>query len=399
MAIQEARVGTKKIESKYAQLGVDAGKASVRKAFAHHIDNEYPYAFINIISDPLRKGWVRTQHMDGDGSKFVQRLLIYKETGNSEILSGAVDDALQMNLGDIAASGFVSGPIMVTDVININGRNTPKNIIMEEIGQRFGELMDMYRNYGFDIRFLGGETADLTTQVQSIAFDVAVSAHAKKKDIIAGNVRSGDKIYGFASDGQAVWEDVPNSGIMSNGLTLGRVSTMWKGYEEKYPYLGIYQGRFKVGERAALPFDLVVSDALISPTRQWAILLKILLEELRQAGLYKDLHGISMNTGGGATKISHVGTGITYQKNMPDPPELFQFIKIESDESWEEMYRGFNCGVGLDVVGKGSLRFRDVLQKVSDKTHVKLFELGECKASYDGKNHVLLQTEQGKFEY
>ena len=388
-----------KKEGKYAQLGVDANKESVRKAFSQHIDNEFPYAFVNIIRDPLKRGWFRTQHMDGDGSRFVQRLLIYAETGDKSVLRGAVDDALQMNLGDIAASGFVFGPIMVTDVININGHSTPKNIIMEEVGQRFGELMDMYRSFGFDIRFLGGETADLTTQVKSIAFDVAVSAHAKRKDIIAGNIRPDDKIYGFASDGQASWEEVPNSGIMSNGLTLGRVSAMWKGYGEKYPHLGIYQGRFKVGERVAAPFDLVVSDALISPTRQWAILLKVLLEELQEAGAYKDLHGISMNTGGGATKISHVGNGITYQKEMPFPPELFYLLQIESGESWEEMYRDFNCGVGLDVVGKSSDRLRDALQKVSDKTQVQLFELGECAASSDGKNHVFLQTEQGDFEY
>ena len=116
-------------ESKYAALGVDAGKASVRKAFGHYVENDFPNAFVNIIRDPIKRGWVRTQHMDGDGSKFVQRLLIHAETGRSDVLGGVVDDALQMNLGDIATSGFVFGPIMVTDVININGRNIPKDLV------------------------------------------------------------------------------------------------------------------------------------------------------------------------------------------------------------------------------------------------------------------------------
>lgn len=386
-------------ESRYAQLGVDAGKESVRKAFERHIDNEFPYAFVNIIRDPIKRGWVRTQHMDGDGSKFVQRLLIYTETGDRAVLGGAVDDALQMNLGDIAASGFVHGPIMVTDVININRNTAPKDILMEEVGQRFGELMEMYRYYGFNIHFLGGETADLPTQVKSIAFDVAVSAHAKRSDVIAGNIEPGDKIYGFASDGQAIWEKAPNTGIMSNGLTLTRVDTMWQGYEARYPHLGEYHGRFKVGEKAEAPYNFVVSDALISPTRHWAILIKSLLEELRVADLYSDLHGISMNTGGGATKISHVGSGITYYKEMPTPPELFRFVQSESGESWENMYKGFNCGVGLDVVGKDNPRFRDVLQKVSDQTLVNLYELGKCTASSDGKNQVILKTRQGIFKY
>lgn len=337
--------------------------------------------------------------MDGDGSKFVRRLLINAETGNPAVLRGAVDDALQMNLGDIAASSFVFGPIMVTDVININRHNAPKDVVMEQIGQRFGELMAMYRNYGFNIRFLGGETADLPTQVQSIAFDVAVSAHAKKSDVIAGNIEPGDKIYGFASDDQAAWEDEPNSGIMSNGLTLGRVGLVWKGYEEKYPHLGIYQGRYRVGEKAASSYDFVVSDALVSPTRQWAILIKSLLEELREADLYQDLHGISMNTGGGATKISHVGHGIIYHKKMPTPPELFQLIHEETSEKWEDMFKGFNCGVGLDIVGKDNPKFQDVLQKVSERTHVRLYELGECRGNSNGKTQVALNTEHGTFNY
>lgn len=386
-------------ESLYPQLGVDAGKTSVRKAFSRHIDNEYPYAFVNIIKDPLKRGWVRTQHMDGDGSKFVQRLLNFAETGDRTVIGGAVDDALQMNMGDIAASGFVFGPIMVTDVININGFTAPKGIVIEEIGQRFGELMEVYRSFGFEISFLGGETADLPHQVRSVAFDVAVSAHAKKSDIIAGNVKPGDRIYGYASDGQAVWEDKHNFGQMSNGLTLLRIGSMWSGYEEMYPHLGTHQGRYKVGEKSASPFDFVVSEAIISPTRQWAILIKELLQELKNSDLYSDLHGISMNTGGGATKISHVGHAIDYHKEMPMPPEIFQFIQSESGESWKAMYKNFNCGVGLDVVGADSPRFRDVLNRVSDKTHVRLYELGECEPSSDGINQVTIKTQQGNFEY
>lgn len=386
-------------ESKYAALGVDAGKASVRKAFGKHIDNEYPYAFVNIVRDPMRRGWVRTQHMDGDGSKFIQRLLIHAETGRTDVFRGAVDDALQMNLGDIAASGFVFGPIMVTDVININRFNVPKDMLMEEVGQRFGELMELYREHGFNIHFLGGETADLPNQVKSIAFDVAVSAHAKRGDVIAGNVEPGDKIYGFASDGQAAWEDEPNSGIMSNGLTLAQHALMWEGYQEKYPNLGKYQGLYKVGEQASQPYNFIVSEALTSPTRHWAILIKSLLEELRVADLYEDLHGISLNTGGGVTKISHVGSGIIYYKQMPYPPDIFKLIHDKSEENWKNMYKGFNCGIGQDVVGRDNPRFRDVLQKVSDQTHVRLYELGICRASNDGQNHVIVETEQGTFEY
>jgi len=388
-----------KQESLYGQLGVDADKKDIRRIFEKRVENEYPNAFVNIITDPLHREYGLTQHMDGDGSKFVQRLLIYSETGDSSVIKGAVDDGLEMNLGDIAASGFVFGTIMVNDVVNINALNLPKKVIMEEIGQRFQELMELYRRYGFDIHFLGGETGDLPTQVNSAVFDVAVWARALKKDIIEGNVKPGDKIYGFASDGQAVWEEEYNSGIMSNGLTLGRVGTMSADYEKKYPHLGIHHGKYEVGEKAGLPNDMSVSDALISPTRHWGIFIRILLEKLKKLGLYEDIKGMSLNTGGAVSKTSNIGKGITYMKEMPPATELVKLIQRETSESWKAMYKGFNCGVGLDVIVKDKPRIKQALEEVSEETHIRRYELGQCEKSGDGVNHVIAKTDYGTFDY
>lgn len=391
--------------SQYEELGVDPVKESVRRIFGGCVDNDYPGAFVNIVYDPENPGQVFTQHMDGDVSKFVQRLLVCLETGNIEVVRGAVDDALQMNLGDIAASGFVFGKIVVTDVININQANVPKDKIIEQIALRFKELINLYRTYGFRIYFLGGETADLPDQVKSVAFDVAVSARAKKSEIISGNVSPGDKIYGFASDGRANWENEENSGIMSNGLTLARISTMWKGYTCKYPYLirkgGAYNGYYKVGDRADLggmDGSIVVSQALISPTRQWAILIRLLLEELKNRGIYHMLHGISLNTGGGATKIGHVGSGILYRKRMPYPPPIFQLIQRETRELWRNMYQTFNCGIGIDIVGENDPAFETALCRVSQETGVRLHKIGSCKQHKGQGNRVVLKTPFGLFD-
>jgi phosphoribosylformylglycinamidine cyclo-ligase len=385
--------------SQYEQLGVDAGKQDVRRIFKERVENEYPNAFVNIITDPLHKEYGLTQHMDGDGSKLVQRLLIYSETGNPKVIRGAVDDALEMNLGDIAASGFVSGTITVTDVVNVNALNIPKKVVMEEIGQRFEELIGLYRKYGSDIHFLGGETGDLPTQVTSAVFDVAVWARALKKDLIKGDVVPGDKIFGFASDGQAAWEDEYNSGIMSNGLTLGRVGTMSSEYEKKYPYLGIHHGKYRVGEKVGLANDMSVSDALISPTRHWGLFIKILTDRLKKEGVFEDLDGIVMNTGGGVSKISHIGRGILYMKKMPPATELVKFIQRETGESWKAMYKGFNCGVGLDVVVKDKPKIEQVLKAVAEETSIKSYELGICDNSQDGQNHVTAETDYGPFDY
>lgn len=389
-------------ESQYAKLGVDAMKGSVRKVFGSLVDNDFPGAFVNIVRDPECLGEVFTGHMDGDGSKFIQRVLMYREFGDPEIFRGAADDALSMNTGDIAAAGFVFGLMTVTDILNVNGFNVPKQIIMEQIGGRLAELRDLYRNYGFKIYFLGGETADLPHQVQTVAFDVNVHARAMESDLILGNVRDGDLIWGFASDGQARWEDRPNSGIMSNGLTLARMVTMDKSYTEKYPDLvrqgGAYMGKFMADSRSVNLNGMTIGEALVSPTRQWAILIKILIGLLKEEDALHLLHGITMNTGGGATKVLHLGKGgILYRKRMPAPPKIFRTIQYHSEEKWQNMYQNFNCGVGIDVIGDKMLE--KFLSWTVSATRLPLYELGECHSSGGAGNTVKLETEFGSFEY
>jgi phosphoribosylformylglycinamidine cyclo-ligase len=388
-------------KSQYQQLGVDASKGAVRRVFKRIVQNDFPAAFVNIVRDPYRPGIVKTMHTDGDGSKFVQRILHFRETGDATIIQGAVDDAFSMNKGDIAASGFVFGPWDIVQIININGLTVPKKLIMEQINERVESLLALYRKYGFDITFMGGETADLPDQVQSVVYDVAIRAETEEKNLITGNVQPGDVIFGFTSDGQAAWETTHNYGLMSNGLTLARIKLMYPRYGVKYRYLigngRTYSGRYLVTDKPDILGGATISQALLSPTRQWAIFIRLLIEGLKRQGIFQMLHGISMNTGGGATKITHVGEGIQYTKVMPEPPPLFRLIQAESGEKWRDMYQGFNCGVGLDVVGENDCRFMQALVDVSQQTAIKLFRLGACQQSPTGKNRVDLDTPYGRF--
>ncbi len=388
-------------KSIYAQLGVDAGKENVRQAFSRIVQNDFPGAFVNVVRDPEVPNKVFTMHTYGDGSKFVQRLLHYRETGDETIIQGAVDDAFAMNLSDIATSGFVFGRWVITQIIDI-GQDMPKELIMEQIARRVESLLELYKSYGFRlVFFLGGETADLPDQIQSVVYNANIYAEAKETDLIRGNVVPGDKIYGFASNGQAAWESILNSGMMANGLTLARICTMRADYGVKYPYLirrgGAYRGAFKVTDKPDILAGQTVSQAVLSPTRQWAILIRLLVERLKAAGILNMLHGISINTGGGATKIVHVGRGITYEKAMPAPPSIFRLIQQESGENWRNMFQTFNCGVGVDIVGVDGPRFRGVLEGVSETTKIKLFDLGLCRRNTTDKNQVVLQTPYGDF--
>ncbi len=391
------------MSSQYEDMGVDPNKDSVRESFEKIIDNECPGAFVNIVTDPFDPSRALTQHQDGDGSKFIQRLLHYYETGNANIFGGMVDDGVGMNAGDIAASGFVSGPWLMSDVLDLNLPDDLKKIVMSMVALRFQEILSLYHDQGFQIKFLGGETADLRDQVLSAVFNVAVTAWNQKSELVTGNVRAGDIIFGFRSDGRALWERKKNSGIMSNGLTMGRTILMRTDYNQKYPQLkgrNPYRGRYLSDEYPKELLGMSVGEALTSPTRQWAFVIKKLIDLLKESGALQFLHGISMNTGGGATKIRRVGTGgISYRKNMPEPPPLFRLIQKESKETWRNMYESFNCGIGIDVVGEPDKVFLAAVEETAKLCQLQAPVLGECVDSLQPQNEVILRTPFGEFQY
>lgn len=386
--------------SQYRELGVDADKSAVRKAFKDSVRTDFLGAFVNIIRCQLFPGFVKTQHADGDGSKSLLRLLAYLITGDVTWLYGMVDDGLSMNMGDVACSGFTHGEFTVTDTLNINRFNVPKEDIMRCVGDRLGMLQQLYHEHGIDFDFMGGETADLPRQVHSSVFDITVNAIMPEVGVIKGNIQPGDRIWGFASDGQAKWEDKPNSGIQSNGLTMGGDKLLLGAYGSEYPQVLLagneFHGRFRAMDTDPLIEGMVI-EALLSPTRQWALVIKCLIDKLNETGTLHLLHGISMNTGGGATKCKALGTGhITFEKKMPRPPGIFQLIQRESGETWKNMFETFNCGIGLDVIGSPELEA--ALHCVEEQTSVALYDLGGCWAS-NFENQIALNTPYGMFDY
>jgi phosphoribosylformylglycinamidine cyclo-ligase len=395
-------------KSMYQELGVDAKKEKVKETFSGIIQNDFKGAFVNIVKDPFSPNRYVTIHSDGDGSKFVQRLLHFFETGEESIFQGMVDDAVAMNTSDVAAAGFVFETWLINNVLNIGLEPYLKEIIMKQIAIRMKEIRQLYKSHGFRFNFMGGETADLPQQVKTAIFDVSIMAWAKDKHLIKGNIQDGDLIYGFASDGQANWEPEKNSGIMSNGLTLARSCLMSSGYNVKYPLLSIgndfYKGELSVRDRLSELSSDSVSASILSPTRQWPIVIANLMSRLIKKDSLQQLHGIVINTGGGATKILNIGShkNIEFFKTMPSPPAIFQLIKKVSGESWQNMYETFNCGVGIDVIGENKKEFKDALAETSLALNVKHFKLGHCRVKEEKsneKNKLFMQTNYGKFSY
>jgi len=308
-----------------------------------------------------------------------------------------------MNTGDIAASGFVER-YYITQINAVNAGNVNKAAILRGIAIGTARLIKLYEKYGIDIICMGGETADLPDQVMSYVVDIDIESETDVENVIAGNTRPADHIFGFSSGGQAIWEDRQNSGIMSNGLTMARSCLMHANYSKEYPFLcrkkKPFKGRFQVNDYLK-ELKMTVNDAIISPTRQWAIVIKFLIEELRKRGSLRRLHGISMNTGGGATKIKNLGSNIIYHKYMPEPLPIFKLIQSESGEDWRNMFVTFNCGIGLDIIGDDTDGILSkAVKAVSRMTKIKSYEIGLCYGStYAPNNKVVLETPYGKFEY
>lgn len=375
-------------------MGVQSDKSDIAKLFDEVTDNDYPGAFCKIIDSPDFPGHVEVMHGDGVGSGSVTRYLTYLETGDPTVLQDEVDCAVSMNTGDALASGFISGCLKFIDIIGINAKEVDKKVVLMQIALGIKRIRKLYEQHGFKVRFVGGETADLPDQIRNYVFDVAIHSVLPKSEVIAGNVQPRDKIWGFKSTGQAVWENRPNSGGMSNGKTMGRTRLLSPKYQVKYPGIcppiRLYTGRFSIGDYIP-ELDMTIDQAMNSATRQWAFVIKLLINCLKSRDALHLLHGISMNTGGGATKIGNLGRGILYQKTMPEPSPYFKLIQSESGEDWYNMQKSFNCGIGLDIVGsdEGGVLER-VIAEVSLALNVESCLLGECCAHHNDQENVVV---------
>ncbi|MBR9707061.1 MAG: phosphoribosylformylglycinamidine cyclo-ligase, partial [Candidatus Diapherotrites archaeon] len=137
---------------------------------------------------------------------------------------------------------------------------------------------------------------------------------------------------------------------------------------------------------------MTVGEAILSPTRTNA---PIIFEILKKAR--KHVTGMCHNTGGGQTKINHLGKNIHYVKdNLFEMPPLFKLIQRISKEEWKNMYPTFNCGSRLDIVCKPEAK--DTIIQIAKNYGVEAKQIGYCKPSPDG-NKTTVQSQYGTFEY
>jgi phosphoribosylformylglycinamidine cyclo-ligase len=402
--------------SLYAQRGVSAQKEDVHKATENLDKGLYPYAFCKLYPDYLGgdADWINVMHADGAGTKSILAYLYWKETGDISVWRGIAQDAIVMNLDDLLCVGITDN-ILFSSTIDRNKRLIPGEVL-QEIIDGSQELFDLLKKMGVNIHYLGGETADVGDVVRTIAVNGTMTARLPKSRVISNEkIKSGDVIVGFASDGQATYEKGYNSGIGSNGLTSARHDALHKTYgaqfKESYDNSldehVVYVGPHRLSDRLSavshqLPAissklkadgsKLTIGQLLLSPTRTYAPLVKILLENHFEA-----IHGLIHSSGGGQTKCMKYlpGNFRIVKDNLFAPPPLFQLLQQASKSDNREMYQVFNMGCRLEVFTNE--KYAADIISAGTKLGINAQIIGRVEAS--DKKELVLKVAEEKIVY
>jgi len=340
---------------KYDLRGVSATKDDVHQAIRHLDKGLFPNAFCKILPDIVAgdPDCCNIMHADTAGTKTSLAYLYWREMGDWSVWKGIAQDAIVMNLDDLACVGCVDNIVLSSTI----GRN--KNLISGEvIGAVINGTTDFItqmKDFGINITLAGGETADVGDIVRTIDVGYTAFARMKRSEVIENNIQPGDVIIGLASFGQASYENNYNGGMGSNGLTSARHDVLSKIYASKYPdsydantpESVIYVGSKNLTETIEVEGNSIeIGKLLLSPTRTYLPFAKKLLAQVNK----KDLHGIIHCSGGGQTKVQKFIDKVRVVKNnlFPTPP-LFELIQQESQTGWKEMYQVFNMGHRLEV--------------------------------------------------
>ena len=197
----------------------------------------------------------------------------------------------------------------------------------------------------------GGETAEMPGMYHGDDYDLAgfcVGVVEKEKMLDGSRVKPGDSLIALAS-----------SGVHSNGYSLIR----------------------KVLELSGAPLntqidDTTLADRLLVPTRIYAKSLLRLLKNLT-------VHSLSHITGGGLPenipRMLPPGLQVVLDTKSWYQGSLFNWIQRQGNITAEEMFRTFNCGIGM-VIALPSECLHDALSLLQDAGETP-WEVGKVQLS------------------
>jgi phosphoribosylformylglycinamidine cyclo-ligase len=122
--------------------------------------------------------------------------------------------------------------------------------------------------------------------------------------------------------------------------------------------------------------EQTLGDALLAPTRIYVKSIHSLLEQI-------DVHAMSHITGGGLTenlpRVMPENTRAQIDVSSWDLPQVFKWLQQQGNITDLEMYRTFNCGIGMVLVVNAE--DADSAIEVLNNAGETAFRLGEITSS------------------
>lgn len=169
---------------------------------------------------------------------------------------------------------------------------------------------------------VGGETAEMPGMYEGEDYDLAgfcVGVVEQSEIIDGAKVAAGDCLIGVAS-----------SGVHSNGYSLVRKILSVSGADTGMDLDGKPLG-----------------EALMAPTRIYVKSIRHLISRI-------PVHGVAHITGGGLPgnlpRVMAAHTEAVIQESSWQWPAVFRWLQEQGNVPRAEMYRTFNCGVGMVVI-------------------------------------------------
>ena len=226
-------------------------------------------------------------------------------------------DAVAMCVNDILVQG--AEPLFFLDYLAV-GKLNPAQVA--EIVRGVAEAC---KESGCAL--IGGETAEMSGFYPAGEYDIAgfaVGVVERKNLITPARVKVGDVLIGL-----------PSSGLHSNGFSLVRKI--------------VFERMKFTGAEKIDGLTKTLGEELLTPTKLYPA---TCLPIIREFG--EKIHGLVHVTGGGfydnIPRALPDGLGATIDADSWTVPKIFTLLQAWGNVSRREMFRTFNCGVGMILI-------------------------------------------------
>ena len=247
---------------------------------------------------------------DGVGTKLKIAFLLDKHDTIGQ-------DAVAMCVNDILVQG--AEPLFFLDYLAVG------KLIPEKVAEIVRGVAAACKQSGCAL--IGGETAEMSGFYHDGEYDIAgfaVGVVEKDALITPARVKAGDILIGL-----------PSSGLHSNGFSLVRKIV--------FDRMG-----FK-GDEFISELNKTIGEELLTPTRLYPA---TCLPIIKKFGA--DIHGLIHITGGGfydnIPRALPESLGAVINADAWKIPEIFKLLQKWGNVPRREMFRTFNCGIGMILI-------------------------------------------------